>query len=199
MADLSEEELLKSYKSYLKARGYKATKIVETASETPDLEVVKSPNTYLNEFKAPELILDPATGLYKFKTTNSKLLRFINKAVNQLESNDPSHEKPWVITCASTHFQLNWKNFSDALQGGVVFDGRMDPDFTKTAVFQKVLTKVYQADLYIWLQVNANEKRPYQATFILNQRSSYKELVEKMVLDLNSKPLSSMDNIVALS
>lgn len=60
---------------YLDERGYQAVKISETTTKTPDLEVSGHGNSYLNEFKSPDLLLDQVLGLYKFATTNSKLLQ----------------------------------------------------------------------------------------------------------------------------
>ncbi|HEX2746065.1 MAG TPA: hypothetical protein VHN16_16920 [Streptosporangiaceae bacterium] len=94
----THDDLLAMYATYLDERGYRAVKIPETTTKTPDLEVSGHENSYLNEFKSPDLLLDQALGLYKFATTNSKLLQFIHIAIKQFRDHDPSHANPWVIT-----------------------------------------------------------------------------------------------------
>lgn len=91
MAARLHDDLLPMYATYLKERGYQAVKVPETTTRTPDLEVSGSKYKYLNEFKAPELLLDPAMGMYKFSTTNSKLWNSIHTATKQLRAYDPSH------------------------------------------------------------------------------------------------------------
>lgn len=71
---------------YLRARGYQAAKIPEGRRKTPDLNVTKDGATYLNEFKLPELLLDPKFGLFRFATTNSK---FVHTANKQFTAHDP--------------------------------------------------------------------------------------------------------------
>lgn len=197
MTTRAEEILTEPYFEYLKIRGYDAEKIPETTTETPDFKVSKGSHVFLNEFKAPELIMDPVTHLFKFKTTISKLLRTIHKAVNQLEAHDPGHKSPWIVTFTSSHFQLNWKSFVDSLQGAVVFNGQTAADFRQTAVFRNVKDDIMKADLYIWLQVNADNKF-CQATLIQTDTTKYKNLIGQMTVDLSNKKVSYMDNIFLL-
>lgn len=199
MMKLKEEKLLELYEAYLNGRGCRMAKIPESSAETPDLEVTFNNVQILNELKAPELIIDPATNLYKFKTTISKLLRLVDKATNQLSSYDHKHAQPWVITLASNHFQLNWKNFTDALQGGVIFDGEVASDFTNTAVFQQALKKIREPDVYLWLQVSQDNSKLYQASYILNDETNHRKEVGQLIEKLSTIPLSSMDNTFALS
>ncbi len=91
------DDLLSVYTAYLDERGYRAAKIPEATMRTPDLEVSGHGSAFLNEFKSPDLLLDQALGLYKFTTTNSKLLQFIHTAIKQFKAFDPSHARPWVI------------------------------------------------------------------------------------------------------
>jgi|SRR5665213_888816 len=195
MTALSEAQLLDMYKAYLQERGFSSTKIAEVASKTPDLELSRGSRGYLNEFKSPELILDESTQMYKFKTTNSKLLRFIHEAINQLKSHDPTHAKPWIVTFASCHFQLNWTNFADALRGGMVLhDGTLiPPGFQQTHVFKMSLKDRFIPDLYIWLQVSPELLKLYQVMFLVNDKSAKKPLIEELVQELSSIALSDMD------
>ena len=71
--------------------------------------------------------------------------------------------------------------------------------FTKTAVFKKVLQKIYETDLYIWFQLNAEIRKFYRVTFVINSRSAHEELVNNIVANLRKRQLSSMDNIIYLS
>jgi len=193
MAGNAHDDLLSMYASYLDERGYQAVKIPETITKTPDLEVLGRGNSYLNEFKSPDLLLDPVLGLYKFATTNSKLLQFIHTAIKQFRAHDQSHTKPWVITFALVNFQLNWHTLVEAMQGGIVLDGRNMTNWTRMAVFKRWTTDRYVADLYIWLQVN-DEMQPYQASFFTNDRSPHRPLVDELVTNLRAAPQSDMDN-----
>jgi hypothetical protein len=181
------------YSAYLDERGYQAVRIPETTTKTPDLEVSGHGNSYLNEFKSPDLLLDQALGLYKFATTNSKLLQFIHTAIKQFKAHDPSHVRPWVVTFASVNFQLNWHTLLEAMQGSIVVEGRVIDDWTGRAVFKRWTTDRYVTDLYVWLQVN-DKIQPYQASFFTNERSPHRPLVDGLVTDLRSVPLSNADN-----
>jgi hypothetical protein len=150
-------------------------------------------SSFLNEFKSPDLLLDQALGLYKFTTTNSKLLQFIHTALKQFKAYDPSHSRPWVITFASVNFQLHWRTLFEAMYGGSVVEGRVMADWTRTAVFQRWTKDRYVADLYIWLQVNDQTMQPYQASFVTNKLSTQRPLVDGLVANLRAAPLSEMD------
>ena len=184
------------YSTYLDERGYQAVKVAETTTKTPDLEVRGHGNVYLNEFKSPDLRLDPVMELYKFATTNSKLWASIHKAVKQLAAYDPSHSMPWVITFASVNFQLCWNSLREAMQGGAVLEGKVIFDWTRSAEFTRWTKDRYEADLYVWLQVN--QRQPYQASFVTNDRSPYRSLVNDLVMNLRAKPLSDADMDVLL-
>jgi hypothetical protein len=88
MVRSSHDDLLPMYTTYLDERGYRAVKIPETTTMTPDLEVPGHGNSYLNEFKSPTLLLDQTSGLCKFTTTNSKLFQFIHTALKQSKAHD---------------------------------------------------------------------------------------------------------------
>jgi hypothetical protein len=193
MAATPHDDLLSVYTAYLDERGYQAARIPEATTRTPDLEVSGHENSFLNEFKSPDLLLDQALGLYKFTTTNSKLLQFIHTALKQFKAYDPSHCRPWVITFASVNFQLNWHTLSEAMYGGSVVEGRVMADWTRTAVFQRWTKDRYVADLYIWLQVNDQTMEPYQASFVTNKLSAHRPLVDELVANLRAAPLSNMD------
>jgi len=185
------------YSSYLDARGYAATKIPEASGKTPDLEVTGNRGRYLNEVKSPELLLDAEIGLFKFTTTNSKLLQFLHKAIKQFAAYDPAHATPWVITFASAHFQLNWHSLFEAMHGGSVVEGKVIADWTKTTVFRRWAEERYVVDLYVWLQVH-EERGPYQACFFTNARSNHRPLIDQFVADLRAVPLSEMDRSLLL-
>lgn len=150
-------------------------------------------SSFLNEFKSPDLLLDQVLGLYKFTTTNSKLLQSIHTALKQFKAYDRSHAGPWVITFASVNFQLHWRTLFEAMYGGSVVEGRVMTDWTRTAVFQRWTKDRYVADLYIWLQVNDQTMQPYQASFFTNKLSTHRPLVDGLVANLRAAPLSNMD------
>lgn len=195
MADLTEAELIKIYFDYLSSRGVSASRIPASSAKTPDLRLTKDGQEYLNEFKSPELLLDEQTQLFLFKTTNTKILSFIHKAVKQLHSHDPLHEYPWIVTFAATHFQLNQSNFCDALRGGFeVADGSFaPPGFAKTEAFKRSLKNRFECELFIWLQISASPAHVFQVTFIVNGQSRLRGLTESLVSHLRTNPVSNMD------
>jgi hypothetical protein len=134
---------------------------------------------------------DPATEMYSFATTNSKLWGAIHKAVKQFTAYDTSHCMPWVITFASVNFQLCWNSLREAMQGGSVVDGRVMFDWTKSAEFKRWTKDRYDADLYVWLQVN--QRQPYQASFVTNKQSPHRPLIDDLVTNLRALPLSDAD------
>jgi hypothetical protein len=193
MAANSHDDLLPVYAAYLGERGYQAAKIPETTTKTPDLVVSGHGGSFLNEFKSPDLLPDQSLGLYKFTTTNSKLLQFIHTAIKQLRTHDPLHGRPWVITFASVNFQLHWRTLFEAMQGGCVVEGKVRADWTRTDVFRRWTEDRHVADLYIWLQVNGQDKQPYQASFFTNSSSTHRPLVEELSANLRAVPLSDAD------
>jgi hypothetical protein len=194
----SHDNLLSMYVRYLDERGYQAVKIPETTTKTPDLEVSgrESGTSYLNEFKSPDFLPDTRLGLYKYTTTNSKLLQFVHTAIKQFKAHDPSHCNPWVITFASRGLQLNWNTLFEAMQGGIVIDGRVLENWTGARVFRQWTQDRYVVDLYTWLQVNG--ETPYQASFFTNERSPHRPQVDEFVRKLHFRPLSSVDNNILL-
>lgn len=192
MARTTHDDLLQPYSEYLSARGYTATKIPEADIMTPDLKLTGKGNDYLNELKSPELQPDATLGLYKFATTNSKLLQFIHTAIKQFTAFDAAHEKPWVMTFASSHFQLNWHSLFEAMGGGSVVDGKVIADWTNTEAFRRWNKNRYAVDLYVWIQVS-DEAGPYQASFFTNERTPHRALVDALVGDLRALPVSTAD------
>jgi hypothetical protein len=190
MARTAHDQLLGVYIEYLSARGYTATKIREGSTKTPDLEVTGRDNVYLNEFKSPELLLDPTLGLYKFATTNSKLLQFIRTAIKQFTAFDPAHNKPWVMTFTSRHMQLNWHSLFEAMQGGSIIDGKVIANWTNTETFRRWQGCRYVVDLYVWLQVS--DAGPIEASFFTNDRTPHRTLIDSFVGELRVQPLSAV-------
>lgn len=198
---MTEQEMLSMYADYLKGRGYRAYKIPEADTETPDLILDKGYTILLNEFKSPELIAneDSAPFVYKFKTSMSKIRRNINKSVSQLEAYDPDHALIWVVTFASVHPQLHWKSFMDALAGKIVnADGSILTDFTKTPAFQNTEKHIRIPDLYVWIQVNPTDKRIYQVSLVQNKGSKKYAEAEIVAKDLSSIQVNNigMDNLL---
>ncbi len=195
--------MLSMYTSYLKERGFRAYKIPEADTETPDLIIDKGYTILLNEFKSPALIANEGSTpfVYKFKTSMSKIRRNINKSVSQLEAYDPDHALIWVVTFASVHFQLNWKSFMAALAGKIMnADSTTLTDFAKTPAFQNTDKHIRIPDLYVWLQVNPSDKRIYQVSLILNKGSKKYAEAEIVAKDLGSIRVNNMgmDNLLVL-
>lgn len=98
--------------------------------------------------------------------------------------------------------QLNWKSFTDAIQGGVVDQkGHLSPDFTKTPVYTSTLPLLSDVDLYIWFQVSETGDKFYQVSYFINEKSKYAGECVELVKNLSLIKASNMgmDNVFSLS
>jgi len=184
---------------FLSNRGYKLSAIKESAKKTPDCYIENDRQRYICEIKSPTLNLDLATGTFKFKTSHTKLLNFIHTAVRQFKEQDSDHKLPWILVFSSSHSQLHWKTFIDAIQGGVIDQkGYRLPDFSKTPVYTSTQPLIHDIDAYIWLQASASDKKFYQVNYFLNDKSIHKSEVIELIENLSQKTLSSMDNKISI-
>lgn len=200
-ASIKEADILDELAAFLKQRGYTYSPIKEGVSKTPEGYIIGSDGKYLCEVKSPELKFDhdAAPFGYKFKTAHRKILDFIHTAIKQLESQDAKHELPRILIYTSSHPQLHWKSFTDAIQGGVIDQkGKRLPDFSSTPVYRSTVPLLSEIDLYIWLQFNPERKAFHQASYFLNSASPHFEECVRLVKALSRSPLSSMDNIFTL-
>ena len=191
---LPESIVLEAYRRYLSDRGCASTKIPESKTKTPDLEVILDGTRYLNEFKAPDHV--PVGGMYLHRTTHSKIVAFVHKAVKQFKAYDPDHRKPWVVTFSSAQFQLNWNTFREVLQGGSVLpNGQILADFRGSDAFRRFLVEDREhIDLYIWLQATEDTGMPFQASFFTYVKSSHLPTVEQLTAQLRRLPVSTDDH-----
>lgn len=188
----SDAEEKKIVKEYLENRNCSVNFISEKETETPDAHITLGDRQYIAEIKSPLLLFDHEAGVYKFVTTNSKLLTFIKKAVKQLNAIDPNHTLPWILIFTSNHFQLNWKNLTDALQGGVVFQRQAKPDFAGTDVYKRTKKYIKQLDGIVWLQANS-EGKIHQMTTISAVTSDYEYDVMALLSELEKQKPNSMN------
>jgi len=197
--EIPESEIKKIFGEFLLERGYKLTQIPEDKSKTPDSYIEGFNSKYICEIKSPEAVLDPDTQLYKFKTTHRKILDFIHTAIKQFESLDSEHTLPRVLVFTSITMQLNWKSFTDAIQGGVIdHSGVALPDFSKTPVYTSTLPLLKDVDLFVWYQVSGGGDRFYQASYFVNSNSSFLKESKELISQLSQPKLSTMDNAFEL-
>lgn len=190
---LSEDNVKKILNDFLAERSYRLTAIPEITTKTPDSYIEGHSEKYLCEIKSPELLLDIETQLYKFKTTHRKILDFIHTAVKQFDALSPSHDLPRVLVFTSVSPQLNWKSFTDAIQGGVVDQqGKVLPDFSMTPVYKNSLPLLADIDLYVWYQIGSDTV--HQASYFLNDNSKYLDTCKALISNLSQPKASSMDN-----
>ncbi len=185
--DISEAEIKTMLSDFMTKRDYTVTPIAEGANKTPDCYIEKGRSKYLGEIKSPVLNFDIKTQLYKFKTSHTKILDHIHKAVKQFTEQDPNHELPWVLIFTSSHPQLNWSTFTGALQGGVINQkGERNPDFSKTDAYASTVPLIGHVDAFIWLQANGKSRKFHQASYVLNYSSLHKVKIDKLINDLSS-------------
>ncbi len=199
--ELPEGEIKAIFKKFLEDRDCTFTAIPEDKRKTPDNYIEGNKLKYICEIKSPELKLDLETQLYKFKTTHRKILGFIHTAVKQFESLDSKHHLPRVLVFTSITPQLNWKSFTDAIQGGVIDQkGSRSPDFSKTPVYTSTLPLLSDVDLFTWFQVSGAGDKFYQVSYFINEKSTQSKACLELVNNLSRIKVSSMnmDNIFSL-
>lgn len=199
--DIAETDIKNMLHDFMSERGYAVTYIEEAAEKTPDCLIEKDGSKYLGEIKSPLLNINIDSQLYKFKTSHTKILDHIHKAIKQFAEYDNKHALPWVLIFTSSHFQLSWKTFTDALQGGVIDQkGRRLPDFSKSKAYQSTVPLICQTDAFIWLQASGKTKKFHQASYLINSSSTHLSESEKLINDLASIQLSNgMDLNMKLS
>lgn len=192
---ISEKEVKKVLSGFLQSRKYVFTAIPEIDGKTPDGFIDGFGKHYICEIKSPELRLDIETQLYKFKTTHRKILNFIHTASKQFEEFDRIRDSARVIIFTSIHSQLNWKSFTDAIQGGV-FDqsGEAISDLSNTPVYQSTLPIRSAIDLYVWYQVSGSKDNIFQASYFVNEDSKFIAECKELIMNLSKPKISSMDN-----
>lgn len=167
--ELAEDEIKDMLSEFLSERGYRLSDIKEGTRKTPDCYIEDDKQRYICEIKSPILNLDHMTGTFKFKTSHTKLLNFIHTAAKQFKEQGPDRKIPRVLVFSSSHFQLHWKTFMDAIQGGVIDPkGNRMPDFSKTPAYTSTQPLIRDIDAYIWFQANARGKKFYQVSYFLN-------------------------------
>ena len=195
---VKEPDVIKALNDYLIERGYKYLHIDEGSKKTPDGYIEGFDKRYLCEVKSPELKFDNSVGVYKFTSSHRQILNPIHTAKKQFASQDPKHEFPHILVYTSAHFQLNWKSFTDAIQGGVKDQtGKKLLDLINTHIYQATKNIIPEIDGYIWLQVGRN-KQFYQVTYFLNIRSDRKGLVNELFTNLHKIKISKtgFDNTI---
>jgi hypothetical protein len=200
-ASVKEADVINVLEKFLEDRGYKYTHIKEGAQKTPEGYIDGYSKRYLCEVKSPELKFDHSIALfgYKFATSHRKILNFIHIAIKQFESYDTKHELPHILIYTSAHYQLHWKSFLDAIQGGVHDQqGKRSPDFSKTPVYTSTLPLLPEIDLYVWFQVSGTGDKFFHASYFVNKASIHKPDCIALVDSFLRTKLSSMDNVITL-
>jgi hypothetical protein len=198
---IKESAVIDVLMNFLKERDYKYIPIKEGVAKTPEGYIRGFNRKYLCEVKSPILKFDHNTSPfgYKFKTTHRKVLDFIHTATKQFKSHDKKHEFPHILIFTSSHPQLNWKSFTDAIQGGVIDQkGNRSPDFSNTPVYTSTLPLLSGIDLYIWFQVSETGDKFYQVSYFINEKSTHKDKCSALVSNLWSIKLSSFDLATSL-
>ncbi len=194
--DVQAEELINDY---LIRHNFTTTRF-----NTKKLGGLKSPDfkVYLNkelyfycEVKNPMLLVNDITKMFHWTTSISKIRRFIHKAVQQLNDVDNHHNFPWIIIFTSSHFQLNWSNFSDSYLGYVARNGKMIRDLRHEKYVSNTNRDVNTVDAYIWCQVNSKNKIIYQLVPFINAGSRLKVKVEKIITKLKPSQSENISDI----
>lgn len=199
-ASVKEPDVIKTLNDFLIERGYEYSHIDEGSKKTPEGYITGYDKRYLCEVKSPVLMFDHQASPfgYKFASSHRKILDFIHTAKTQFDTQDPKHELPHILIYTSAHSLLNWKSFTDAIQGGVMDQtGKKLPDLTNTHIYQATKNMISEIDGYIWLQVGSS-KQFHQASYFVSKSSDHKSSVQELFNNLRKKDLSNLglDNFI---
>lgn len=181
---------------FLQERGCSYTHIPESHERSPDGYIEGSGSKYICELKSPILMFDynAAPFGYKHSTTHRKILDAIHEGKKQLEKLDPDHSLPHILIYTSAHPQLNYTNFRDAIRGYLAMqDGAIMTDLRDREIYLNTQDIIEDIDLYIWMQMGGGHKF-FQASYFTNTTSSYIENIDRLIKNLNAKPVRPMDN-----
>ena len=198
---LTEDNFKEIVENYLKNRGYFPENIhVRKKIRQPDYRIINGSSIYLGELKAPELHLNKDTNLFMHLTKIRKLREFIKKSSSQFSGYDADHRIPWILFFTSTHFQFHGESLYEALRGYQVFNnGKISNDFRNDKIVSETEEFISKIDLFIWLQVNKNDRSAYQATFIENNRAKFNNEAKIIIKELSTIKISYMDRIYVLN
>lgn len=175
------------------------TKKLKSGIKSPDFCVEENRTTvFYCEVKNPMLLVNEETKMFHWTTSVSKIRRFIKRAGEQFNDTDRDHSKPWVIAFTSANFQFCWINFIDAYIGKVIRGKQLIADLSKEKYVLNSQEDINLIDAFIWCQVNADDKKIYQLTMIINKNSNFekelKEILKKLkpseqekITDMNIK------------
>lgn len=170
---MTEPQAIKLVEDYLSNHKHKPSRIdhkkTQEGEKSPDFIVEHGKSIFYCEVKTPSLLPNKDTNMFHWTTTVSKIRALIHKAVKQFEAQDPNHKKPWVLFFISSHMQLNWTNYSHAIQGKIAFGNDLIRDLEKFV--SDTDGDVIKIDLSIWCQVNPNTLRVHQLVPFLNTGS----------------------------
>lgn len=194
---IKEDDIHSILGSFFSARGCEYSQIPTSSSKTPDSFIASGNEKYICEVKSPKLRFDHEASPfgYKHKTVQRQILNPIHNAKKQFDDQDKDHEFPHILIFTSAHFQLCWKNFMDAINGGLANsnDGNLLVDLRKTEVYLSTKDLVRTIDGFIWFQVN-DKKQFYQASYFLNKQSEHNSSTKKLFHHLYNQRISEMDN-----
>lgn len=173
---MTENNAITIIQIYLQNHGFLPKKIDTTklgeGKKSPDLEVKENQKlVFYCEVKTPDLRLNEATQIFHWSTTHSKLRGFIHTAVKQFKDRDPNHSLPWVLAFTSSNFQLNWSNFAHCIEGVVAYNGNVVKDLSESRFIKDTNSDLKEIDLFVWCQVNEQEKKIYQMVHFVNHES----------------------------
>lgn len=199
---MEEKDIISIVENYLRNHGYLPKRLTPNlifGQKTPDFEVFEDNKlSYLTEVKTGILLPNPVTNMFHWNTTISKIREHTSKAHKQFADYDKNHHFPWLLFFTSSHFQLNWSNMLDSLRGSVVRGGKVINDLRSQRFVRNTEKEVKEIDLYVWLQVNGNDKRIYQFVNFVNTNSNFigqvKTIIKKLtpyeeenIYDMNTK------------
>lgn len=189
---MKENQVLPIVESYINSHGYKSqridTSLLPAGEKAPDFKINQgSKLEFYCEVKTPSLSPNPATGMYHWVTTVSKLRSHVHKAVKQFKDQDPEHKIPWVVFFTSSDFQLNWNNFAHTLQGSVSYGQQVIKDMGGMRFIKETNDDLKNVDLFIWSQVSKDTTAIYQMVFFINRDSFYINKVQEISNNLNPR------------
>ena len=182
---MTEQEALTIVRNYFINHNLQPSRIEpdkqSSNSRFPDF-IVKDNGSdcFLCEVKTPLLKVHPATNMFHWTTSISKLRGFVHTSVKQFASYNSSHSLPWILVFTSDHFQLNMHNFGQCIKGVIAYNGNVIKDLRNMRFIKDTEKDLSRVDMYLWLQISPKDKTIYQLKMFLYDHSPHLLEVERI-------------------
>jgi len=190
---LSEPEALKIVNDFYSKHGFEVHRIdtdkLPQGQKAPDFLAKNVENRFLCEVKAPRLVLDDVTKLYKWDTTFNKIRARIHTATKQFREYDPKVTYPRVLVFTSNHPLLNWTSFVHNIVGAIKIGDNVIRDYNGKFFVKETTKELEYIDIYVWMQINyMNRRSIIEMSFYVSMKNAKDPIIQKLLMSLKPYP-----------